>query len=177
MTFDKEKFNRLVHYVVWKAGSHPGFGATKLNKVLWFAEGRVFTLTGKPIAGATYVREKFGPVPRQIMQARTELVAEGAIKITKNERQYENTQFMALYKPDVSMFSGVEMQAIDYWTDYIDKQHTATSISERSHDYVWQIAKMGEELPLYVYRVNRIPEPTDEDVERLKRRAKELGLG
>src|SRR5581483_6980354 len=102
---------------------------------------------------------------------------EGAIKITKNERQYENTQFMALYKPDVSMFSGVEMQAIDYWTDYIDKQHTATSISERSHDYVWQIAKMGEELPLYVYRVNRIPEPTDEDVERLKRRAKELGLG
>src|SRR5262249_36624697 len=30
----------------------------------------------------------------------------------------------------------------------IDKEHTATSISEESHDYAWDIAKMGEELPL-----------------------------
>ena len=52
----------------------------------------------------------------------------------------------------------------------------ADSISERSHDYAWEIAKMGEELPLYAYRVARIQEPSEQDIKRLKDRAKELGL-
>jgi hypothetical protein len=30
--FDREKFKRLVHYVIWRAGGRPGFGAVKLAK-------------------------------------------------------------------------------------------------------------------------------------------------
>jgi hypothetical protein len=85
---------------------------------------------------------------------------------------------LAVYKPDMSLFSLLEMQAVDFWIDHIDKQHTATSISDLTHeDYAWQIAKMGEEIPLYAQRLSRIEEPTDEELERLRERAKELGLG
>ena len=51
MAFDREKFKQLVHYVIWKAGKRDWFGATKLNKVLWFADARAYVLTGRPITG------------------------------------------------------------------------------------------------------------------------------
>ena len=52
--FDREKFKRLVHYVIWCAGERYGFGAVELNKVLWFSDARAFMLLGKPITGASY---------------------------------------------------------------------------------------------------------------------------
>jgi hypothetical protein len=78
MPFDHDKFKRLVQYIAWKAGRRDWFGATKLNKVLWFADARLFVLRGRPIAGATYLREKFGPVPKQMMPVRAELEQEFA---------------------------------------------------------------------------------------------------
>ena len=57
MAFDREKFKQLVHYVIWN-GKRDWFGATKLNKVLWFADARAYVLTGRPITGATYIREE-----------------------------------------------------------------------------------------------------------------------
>ena len=35
--FDRDKFKRLVHYVIRQAGARDWFGAVKLNKVLWFS--------------------------------------------------------------------------------------------------------------------------------------------
>ena len=168
-----EKLKRLIHYVAWKAGTKDWFGATKLYKVLWFADARQFVLTKKPITGAIYIREKHGPVPKHAMIARRELESEGAIKITK---EGQLTRIVAKKMPDVSIFTPDELRVVDYWIAHIDKSHTATSISEESHDYAWDIAKMGEELPLYAVLANRIREPNDEELGRLRQRAKELGL-
>jgi hypothetical protein len=76
----------------------------------------------------------------------------------------------------VSMFSSGELEIVDYWINHIDKEHTAASISDRSHDYAWDIAKMGEELPLFAILANRIREPNEQELERLRQRAKALGL-
>ena len=64
MQFDRDKFKALVHYVIWRAGGRDGIGATKLYKVLWFAEARAFVLSNRPISGETYIREEDGPSPR-----------------------------------------------------------------------------------------------------------------
>jgi hypothetical protein len=145
----------------------------KLNKVLWFVDARAYTLTGQPITGETYTRGEFGPVPKHIRPVSVELEREGAIRITKEGKL---TRFTALVPARPDWFLPAELQSIDWWANHIDKDHSASSISEETHDYAWQIAKMGEELPLYAYRVARIHEPSDEDVRRLKDRAKELGL-
>jgi Protein of unknown function (DUF4065) len=171
--FDKLKFKRLVHYIIWKVGKHDWFGATKLNKVFWFVDARAYALTGQSITGETYRRGEFGPVPEHIMLAREELSRNGAIKITQEGNL---TRFIALKPAQTQWFSERELQSIDWWANHIAKDHTANSISEETHDYAWQIAEMGEELPLYAYRVARIEEPSDDDVKRLKERAKGLGL-
>jgi hypothetical protein len=66
MQFDHEKFKRLVHYIVWKAGNRQGFCATKLNKVLGFADARAYVLTGRPITGAIYIARALGQAPSSI---------------------------------------------------------------------------------------------------------------
>jgi hypothetical protein len=137
MQFDRDKFKQLVHYIAWKAGKRNWFGATKLNKVLWFADARQFVLHGVPITGATYIREKYGPVPKQMMPIRDELEREGQISVLKEGNLL---RIVSSIKPDLSTFKTKELQAVDYWIDHIDKDHTAGSISEESHDYAWEIA-------------------------------------
>jgi antitoxin SocA-like protein len=170
---DLEKLKRLIHYVAWKAGKRDWFGATKLYKVLWFADARQFVLTKKPITDAVYIREKYGPVPKDAMIARRELERERAIKVSKEGTL---TRIVALSEPDVSIFSADEIKSVDYWIEHIDKEHTAKSISDQSHDYAWDIAKMGEELPLVAVLANRIREPDERELERLRKRARALGL-
>ena len=79
-------------------------------------------------------------------------------------------------KPDMSKFSRDELQIIDHWIEHIDKDHTAKSISDKSHDYGWDIAAQGEEIPLYAVLAERIREPSDQELERLKEKARAHGL-
>jgi hypothetical protein len=172
MPFNRETFKLLVRYIAWKAGRRDWFGATKLNKVLWFADARSFVLRGEPITGATYIREKYGPVPREIMPIRAELEREGYIRVFE---EGSLIRVIADAKPDMSTFTKDELQTIDYWIDYIDKEHTAGSISDASHDYAWDIAPMGEELPLYAILANRIRDPSDQESEKFRTIAKARG--
>jgi hypothetical protein len=176
--FDREKFKRLVHYVIWRAGGRDGFGAVKLNKILWFSDARAFMLRGKPITGASYIREKWGPVPRPMMPIREELTREGAIQIWSDRHfDFPSTRFKALRAPsDLSIFDADEIKTVDWWIEHIDKDHTAGSASEESHDYAWEIAEMGEELPYHAIFATRMRQPDDTERKWAEQRAKELGL-
>src|SRR5712692_120016 len=173
MQFDREKFKRLVLYIAWKVGRRDWFGATKLNKVLWFSEARFFVLHGVPIAGATYIRERHGPVPKQMMPVRDELERAGHIKVFREGNLIRITTDK---KPDLSTFTREELQIVDYWIDHIDKDHTAGSISYESHDYAWDIAHMDEEIPLYAILANRIRDPDDGELKKLIVKAKAQNL-
>jgi hypothetical protein len=174
MQYDEEKLMRLVHYVAWKAGRRDWFGATKLYKVLWFADARQYALTGKPITGETYIREKHGPIPRHAMRIRAVLEKAGIIRVTKEGKL---TRITADTAPVVkSLFSPDELKTVDYWIECIDKEHTAASISDATHDYAWEIASNGEELPLFSAFVSRIREPNEKELEKFQQKAKSLGL-
>jgi Protein of unknown function (DUF4065) len=175
--FDRAKFKALVHYVIWKAGAKPGFGATKLNKVLWFADAKSFVLTGKPITGAKYIRERWGPVPHQIVPVRIELESEGVIRVwTERYHDRSTTKFKALVPPSPGVFTSGELQTINYWISYVADEHTAASISEESHDYAWEIAKEGEEIPYYAFLVNRLRPSKGHELEWAREEARRLGL-
>lgn len=175
--YDPERLKSLIHYVIWVASLRPQFGAVKLYKSLWFADARCFVLDGQSITGATYIREKYGPIPREGMKLRNELVASGHIKQWQNRASGDlGWHFQSLQKPYLPWLRASEKQCIDYWIKHISEDHTAESISDESHDHGWQIAKMGEPLPFYSTLVERIRDPKGEELEWAKRRARELGL-
>ncbi len=175
--FDRDKFKALLHYIVWRAGDKDGFGATKLYKVLWFSDARAYALFGEPITGESYVREKYGPLPRHALPVIQELSNDGTIRVWNDT--YFNMPiryFRSLTTPDKLSLSAKQREIVDYWIKHIADEHTAASISEESHDYAWEIAKIGEELPYHAIFANRIRDPEGEELEWVLQRAQELRL-
>lgn len=176
-SFDREKFRRLVHYVIHMAGNRPGFGATKINKVLWFVEARGAMLRKKPVTGARFIRRQYGPVPAAIMPVREELERAGVIRTSKDwHYNRQITVFKSLKQPEISDFDAAELQDIKYWIDHIANEHTAESISDATHNYGWLIAGIGEELPYFVVLSERARDPDVAQMEWARRRASELSL-
>jgi hypothetical protein len=177
MQFDHNKFKALLHYVVWKAGDKDGFGATKLYKVLWFSDARSYMLLAAPITGEHYIREKYGPLPAHAQSIVQELVNDGAIRVW-NDTYYNQPirHFHSLRTPDKLSLDSKQREIVDYWIKHIADEHTATSISEQSHDYAWETAKLGEEIPYHAIFATRIRDPKGDELEWASRRAKELRL-
>lgn len=167
MRFDRAKFKAMVHYVIWKCADGSKLGATKLNKILWLSDMRFYMLHGRPISGAAYTKQQFGPVPKPIMPIREELEAEGAIRIWR-DRSFAGSRgkdvFVANRAPNLSTFAADELATIDYWLEHVCKEHTAASISEETHDYVWEIAAIGETIPMHAVFATRLRDPNEEEL-------------
>jgi hypothetical protein len=175
--FQREKFKDAIHYVVSRVGARPGFGATKLYKVLWFSEARTFALTGECMFNAEFVREKYGPVPKSALKLREELANEGRVKIWQD--RFGNRpiwRFKAVVPVSTIRFTAEELQTLDYWAKHIDEDHTAETISDESHDYGWQIAKMGERLPVFAFLAERLREPTEQELAKARSKMGYLGI-
>lgn len=176
MSIDMNKFKALVQYICFKCEDPSKLGATKLNKVLWLADVAAYLHFGKPITGETYIKRQFGPVPPNILRAVHDLEREGVLATRIAEMGgYQQRQFFALKEPDISMFSPREISLVDDVIRYVCENHTATSISRASHDDIWQMAEIGEELPYQAFFVSHLGEIDEADVawalSRLKRAA------
>jgi hypothetical protein len=111
------------------------------------------------------------------VEVQSELEREGQIEVW-SEPYFEHkiTRFRAFEPPSTALFSREEMILIDWWIKHIDEEHSATSISAKSHDYAWKIAKMGEEIPLHAFLASRIRAPNDEELNWAIEEADKLGL-
>jgi antitoxin SocA-like protein len=177
--FDQDKFDHLVHYVISTCPDRDKLGSVKLQKILWKADTENYMLKGEPITGARYLKRPYGPATNELWPSRERLKASGQIDFwrdTKFAGDYPKDAYKAL-KPIPSNFLTSEQQKIvDRWINVICLEHTANSISEETHGYAWDIAAMGEELPMEAALVDRGREPEGEELEQAKKRARELGL-
>jgi hypothetical protein len=148
--YDGEKFKALVHYVCAKCDDPRQLGATKLNKILWYAECEAYLKLQRPISDAKFVKREFGPAPVAILPVLKELEKDGALVV--REVEYfgnRKREFISLREPNLRQFSAEEISIIDRVTGIITEQHTAKSVSRHSHDDIYDMAEIGEELPLY----------------------------
>lgn len=178
MAVDRDKFAALVLYIIWKTSHVAEFGSTKLNKVLWFAEARAFEAFGKTITGETFVRDQFGPRSKHLLPVLEELTSIGIVQPFEEQVVHFRAQrYRAVQPPDTSMFSSDELNLIDWWVAQIGDKHTATSISELSHDYGWEVAAMGADLPTFAYLARRLRSAKSKDeVDWAKAESERLGI-
>jgi len=172
--FDRDKFKRLVHYICWRCEDPTKLGAVKLYKVLWRADFKAYLEFGEPVTGDTYVKRQFGPVPSHVLPVLEELRREGTLSI--REVDYygrDKKEFFALKRPDLSVFSAEEISLVDKEIEYVTEEHTARSISEESHDEIWEMARIGEEIPYFTV-FSKPAEITESDIEWAKMKIEEL---
>lgn len=172
---NRQKLKALVHYVCHKLRRNPSrLGKTKLNKVLFYADFQSFLDTGESMTGETYVKFQHGPVSEHIQDVVAELGEEGALATRETKYHgYRKKEYIALEDPDLSPFTGEEISIADDVIDDVCRENTAASISEFSHNHIWEAAVIGEEIPyeaVLVYQLGEI-EPDDmawakEEIER-----------
>jgi len=174
------KLEMLMHYIIWKCKDPTTLGATKLNKSLLYSDIFSYIELGKSITEVSYIKRQFGPVPnpKDFLQAKEKLQNEGKIAITKNlYHGMPQHQFVALERPDISMFTPEEISIADIVIEEMCQKYTASSMSELSHDIIWEAAEIGEEIPLHAFFASRIGEINEGDIQWAKSQAKQLGMG
>lgn len=160
--FDRPKFKALIHYIIASCDKEE-LGRVKLNKVPFYADMLTWLSSGRPLTGETYRKQQLGPVSEHLSEVVRELEREGKIE---EHRQpfFGHLKFTYSSKvaPDKSQFAEDELKTIDVVVDFVCRQNTARSISEFSHDEVWELAQMGEEIP-YVTAINLLPVEIEQD--------------
>jgi hypothetical protein len=163
--FDRKKFKALVYYVCWQCPDPTRLGSVKLNKVLWFADTEAFVERGSSITGARYVKQQFGPVPTAILPVLRELEAEGKIAVREVEFfGLPKREFFARTAPVISTFSPEEISLVDNVIRLICDEHTARSISDATHDRIWALAEIGEEIPYQAVLAATLDEINEDDL-------------
>ncbi len=146
--YDEQKFTELVLYVADRLRSDRSGGATKLNKVLFFADFAHVRRHGSPITGAAYQKLAWGPAPRRLVPVRERLVASGDAHVEITEflgRQLQRVVPDRL--ADLSVFSAEEIATIDQVLTDLEGM-TATQVSDLSHEEPgWRLVDEGETIP------------------------------
>jgi uncharacterized phage-associated protein len=152
------KFAELILYISDRSELDPYFGATKLNKILFFSELSFFAKHERGITDQEYVKRDFGPVPRDITTVLKQLELDKRLAIKENDFEgYRQKRPIALKKADLSLFTSEEIDIVNRVLDRLRK-HTATDVSELSHQTVgWELAKFGEVIPLSTVMISTKP--------------------
>ena len=136
--FDEEKFRELVLYIATQCAEHPFFGATKLNKILFFSDIIAYDQLGAPITGAEYVALEYGPGPRRWLPIQEDMRLSGEIDILQSGSQQ---RVVALRPPDLERFSPDERRIVDSVISAL-KYRDAESVTSLSHRFLgWQAAR------------------------------------
>lgn len=145
-----DRLAEMILYISEKCCDDPHFGATKLNKILFFSDFMAYARLGRPISGATYRKLEHGPVPRVLPRVRGRLIDEGAaVEKTVDRIGYRQKRLIALREPDLDLFSSREIALIDGVIDEL-REMSAVDVSDLSHRFRgWLLAPEGADIPYH----------------------------
>jgi len=161
------KFAQLVHYILWYCQDKQyGIGSTKLNKILWLLDVKQYCLSGHSLSGEEYyIKRQYGPVPPHTLATLEELANKGVLTMgeyTDNIRIDIKTA--EINKPDkLEELDQKELERVrqccDEWAEV-----SAKTLSDYSHDNVYDSYELGEQIPLAAYLVSEPIAATKEDI-------------
>ncbi len=146
--FDQHRFEELILFVVRRCEGDSTFGATKLNKLLFFIDFTAYRKFGYSVTGAEYQKLERGPAPKQLSPTPTLLREPGdLLTITRDYFGKERQRLIASREADLSGFSGQQIALVDEIIERL-RDRNASSLSRLSHDFIgWRAAQYGDHIP------------------------------
>jgi hypothetical protein len=110
---DEDKLGELLLLVAEELEDDRFGGATKVNKVLFFAEFAHMRLTGRPITGAPYQKLERRPAPRRLRPVRDRLLTSGDASLdTETVLGFKQHRLRANRPARREVFSETELKAV-----------------------------------------------------------------
>jgi len=143
-----EKFKNALLYITQKIGALQNVGQTVLYKILYFCDFDYYEKYEEQLIGATYIKNRFGPTPREFSAVVKEMIEEGKIEeVTTKYFSKDQKKYLPVQNPDLSVFTGRELQHIDEEIARLGHK-TAKELSDFSHqDIPWISTAFGEDIP------------------------------
>lgn len=172
-----ERFRELILYVSQKCANDPRFGATKLNKILYFCDAMCYAHYRKPLTGMEYQKLPNGPAPKKLIPIRARMLAKGELGLQPVQLRSGNVQMRTvnLRAPNLDVFDAKEISLVDAVIEFLNDE-TAQGVSDLSHQMLgWKLARDKETIPYST--VFLTDAALDEiDLQRGREVAKEFGL-
>jgi hypothetical protein len=153
---DDDKMRELILLIAQASEGDAPFGATKLNKLLFYIDFQAFVDLGAPITGHEYQRLPNGPAPKQLIPISKRMQANKECAIA--ERKYFGRTIkrtVALRGPNLEKFTASEVD-IAYKTIKRFWGVDAKGVSDHSHRFFgWGLAADNETIPYEAALVNR----------------------
>jgi transcriptional regulator with XRE-family HTH domain len=138
----KNKFTEVLLYLLEKTAGKPNIGETVIYKLLYLADYNYYELYEEQMTGATYKKQKYGPVPVEFSKIIESMEKEHKIKVIKDKYyNYTQKRYIPLQKADLSKLKASEKDILDKVIEqYSD--WSAQRLSEYSHeDMPWKATK------------------------------------
>lgn len=144
----RKKFKELILYVAQASEGDSTFGATKLNKILFFCDFLSYRAYGESITGQRYFKLPFGPAPRALVPVVNELVEEEAcIRVPRSRFGLPQETIFAKREANLDVFRPRDIALVDFVLGQL-RNNNAAEVSNLSHEFIgWQLARDHEDIP------------------------------
>ncbi len=148
VAYDADKFTEMVVHVAGRLKDDRAGGATKLNKVLFFAEFTHLRRHHRVISGCEFQKLPHGPAPRQLLPVRKKLIGSGAAELVEEDFLGRPQQRLIPSRAaNLDVFSDDELQTIEDVLEQLAGM-TGNQVSELSHQEPgWRLSEVGETIP------------------------------
>jgi hypothetical protein len=137
-SFNQHKFKELILYIASQCQNDRFWNATKLNKVLFYADFISYEHSGQAITGAEYFALPNGPAPKALVPIREEMIKDRDLAIVRRTLQHRP---VALRDADLTAFSAQEIAIVDQVIAAL-RHKNAEMVSELSHAFLgWKAAR------------------------------------
>lgn len=139
------KFKEVLLYILNKVGSKPNIGESVIYKLLYFIDFNYYEKYEEQLIGATYIKNNYGPTPKEFIKIVDDMIKKGEIiKIDNEYYKFPQRKYLPRKAPDLSMLTALEAKEID---DVLEKlsDMNAAEISKYSHEDVpWKTTENGK---------------------------------
>ena len=146
--YDEAKFTEMLLHIAGRLQDDRAGGATKLNKILFFAEFTNLRRHHRVISGCEFQKLPHGPAPRQLVPVRRRLLDAGDAEVVEEDfLGRPQHRLVPRRSIDTEVFDPDELLTIDDVVDQLAGM-TGTQVSDLSHEEPgWQLTDIGETIP------------------------------
>ena len=160
----------LILYIAEKCANDAAFNATRLNKILFYADFLSYAKTGVPVTGSAYHALEHGPAPKRLVPVRNQMIDAGELEIKRVPKfTFARQQYVALRRANIDeFFRPSDIALVDELIEMFWGK-SAQMISEFSHHRLWKIARgttNSDALIPYESMFISDDQPTDADIAR-----------